>query len=49
MGKEGTIAFLANLKYAKYLYTTKASIVLINKDFNVEEKVNCTLIRVKDS
>jgi UDP-3-O-[3-hydroxymyristoyl] glucosamine N-acyltransferase len=48
-GKEGTIAFLANPKYAKYLYTTKASIVLINKDFNVEKKVNCTLIRVEDA
>jgi len=48
-GKEGTIAFLANPKYAKYLYTTKASIVLINKDFNVVKKVNCTLIRVEDS
>ena len=48
-GKEGTIAFLANPKYAKYLYTTNASIVLINKDFDVEKKVNCTLIRVEDA
>ena len=47
--KEGTIAFLANPKYAKYLYTTNASIVLINKDFDVEKKVNCTLIRVEDA
>jgi len=48
-GKEGTIAFLANPKYAKYLYTTNASIVLINKDFDVEKKVNCTLIKVEDA
>ena len=48
-GEKGTIAFLSNPKYAKYLYSTKASIVLINKDFVVEKKVYCTLIRVTDA
>lgn len=48
-GKKGTIAFIANPKYAKYLYTTKASIVLINKNFNLEKEVSCTLIRVEDA
>lgn len=46
---EGTLAFLANPKYAKYLYQTNASIVLINKDFEIKEKVKPTLIRVDDA
>ncbi len=47
--KEGTLAFLANPKYSKYLYETNASIVLINKDFDVKEKVKPTLIRVENA
>ena len=31
--KRGSISFYANQKYEKYLYNTKASIILINKDF----------------
>ena len=48
-GKKGTLAFLANMKYEKYLYTTDASIVLVNKDLKLSEKVKCTLIRVEDA
>ena len=48
-GRKGTLAFLANPKYEKYLYTTEASIVLVNKSIELKEKVNCTLIRVDDS
>lgn len=48
-GKKGTLAFLANPKYEKYLYTTEASIVLINKDFPVDGKVKPTLIRVDNA
>lgn len=47
-GKKGTIAFLANPKYTKYLYTTKASVVLIKNDLEITRKVNSTLIRVDD-
>ena len=47
--KKGTLAFLANPKYAKHLYETEASIVLINKDFQLENKVNTTLIRVENA
>jgi UDP-3-O-[3-hydroxymyristoyl] glucosamine N-acyltransferase len=32
-GKKGSISFFANIKYEKYLYNTKSSIILINKDF----------------
>ncbi len=45
----GTLAFLANPKYNKYLYTTEASIVLINKDFVIEENIKATLIKVENA
>ena len=48
-GKSGTLAFLANPKYNKYIYDTDASIVLINQDLVLEKKVKATLIRVKDA
>lgn len=48
-GKPGTLAFLANPKYHKYIYDTGASIVLINEDFVLEKKVKATLIRVKNA
>lgn len=48
-GKPGTLAFLANLKYTSYLYTTQASAVLVNEDFKPEKEVKTTLIYVKDA
>ena len=48
-GKQGTMAFLSNPKYEKYIYETEASIVLVNDDFVPESPLNCTLIRVPDS
>lgn len=48
-GRPGTISFLSNLKYEQYLYTTDASIVLVNRDFVPKESVKATLIRVKDA
>lgn len=47
--EQGTLAFLANPKYAKYLYTTNASIVLINKDYELENNVSATLIKVDNA
>ncbi len=48
-GRPGTLAFLANPKYEKYIYDTEATIVLINKDLALEKKVKATLIRVNDA
>ncbi len=48
-GKEGTLSFLANPKYTKYIYSTNASILIINKDFKPENKIKSTLIRVDDA
>lgn len=48
-GLPGTLTFLANPKYSPYIYTTKASIVLVNKDFVAEQPIMATLIRVENS
>jgi UDP-3-O-[3-hydroxymyristoyl] glucosamine N-acyltransferase len=50
-GESQSLSFLANLAYAEHIYTTNASIVIINKDFKLEKKVKdtCTLIRVDDA
>ncbi len=46
---EGQLAFLANPKYEDYLYTTKASVIIINESLELKEKVSGTLIRVPDA
>jgi len=45
----GTLTFLSNPTYTKYIYTTTASIVIVNKDFKPEINLSCTLIRVEDA
>ncbi|MBQ0070005.1 MAG: UDP-3-O-(3-hydroxymyristoyl)glucosamine N-acyltransferase [Bacteroidales bacterium] len=44
----GSLTFLANPKYTHYIYDTKASAVLVRKDFVAEHEVKATLIRVDD-
>jgi UDP-3-O-[3-hydroxymyristoyl] glucosamine N-acyltransferase len=46
---EGQLAFLANPKYEEFLYTTKASVIIINTSLEIEQKINATLIRVPDA
>ncbi len=48
-GEPGSLSFLANPKYTAYIYNTKASIVIVNKDFKAEKEVKSTLIRVEDA
>ena len=48
-GTEGAITFLSNPKYTQYIYETKATIVLVNEDLQLEHPVSCTLIRVKNA
>ena len=48
-GRPGTLAFLSNPKYNKYLYETEATIVIVNQDFVPEAEVRPTLIRVPDA
>lgn len=44
----GCLTFLANPKYTHYIYTTKATAVLVRNDFVPEQPVSATLIRVDD-
>lgn len=48
-GTEGTISFLANLKYEQYLYTTKASAVIVDKSFEPKKAYSPTLILVENA
>ncbi|MEO6681589.1 MAG: UDP-3-O-(3-hydroxymyristoyl)glucosamine N-acyltransferase, partial [Ginsengibacter sp.] len=45
----GQLSFLANPKYEDYLYTTKASVIIINDSLKVEGNIDATLIRVSDA
>ena len=45
----GQLAFLANPKYEEFLYSTKASIIIINDSQQMDKKVDATLIRVPDA
>jgi UDP-3-O-[3-hydroxymyristoyl] glucosamine N-acyltransferase len=48
-GHEGALSFLSNPKYEHFIYTTRSSVVLVNKDFKPTEKVSTTLIRVPNA
>ena len=48
-GKPGTLTFLANPKYEHHIYSTEASIVLVNNDFIPSEPVRATLIKVANA
>lgn len=48
-GHEGALSFLANPKYEHYIYTTKSSIVLVNKSFVPSRKIGATLIKVDNA
>jgi UDP-3-O-[3-hydroxymyristoyl] glucosamine N-acyltransferase len=47
-GLPGTLSFLANPKYTSYIYTTRASVIIVNKTFTPEQPLASTLIRVDD-
>lgn len=48
-GTEGSLTFLANTKYSNYLYSTNATIVIVNKSYELEKEVKATLIKVDDA
>ena len=45
----GSLCFISNPKYEEYLYTSKASIVIVNESLEITQPVSPTLIRVKDA
>ncbi len=46
---ENSICFIANPKYEEYIYTSKASIIIVNETLELTAPVKATLIRVKDA
>lgn len=48
-GKPGQLCFLANPKYEHYAYTSKASILLVNADFEPKQPVAPTMVRVENA
>lgn len=48
-GKPGQLNFFANPKYAQFVYTTKATVLLVNKDFVPEKPIDATLVRVDNA
>ncbi len=48
-GEKGSLTFLANPKYTHYIYSTEASITIVNKDFVPEQQLSTTLIKVDDA
>ena len=48
-GTEGSLTFLANPKYTSYIYSTRASITIVNKTFEPENEIETTLIKVEDA
>ncbi len=45
----GQLSFLANPKYEEYLYTTGASVIIVNETLELKQPVAATLIRVSDA
>lgn len=48
-GTEGSLTFLANPKYVNFIYTTQATITIVNSDFIPENQLTTTLIKVQDA
>lgn len=48
-GSKGSLTFLANPKYTHYIYSTQASITIVNNDFVASQDLSTTLIRVENA
>jgi len=48
-GSAGSLTFLANPKYNKYIYSTQAAITIVNNTFVPEELLTTTMIKVEDA
>jgi len=46
---EGDLVFLSNPKYEEYIYTTGATIVMVNRDFQPHKPISATLVRVENA
>ena len=48
-GCHGDLCFLANEKYTPFIYSTNASVVIVNNSFTPDKNINATLIKVEDA
>ena len=48
-GCNGDLCFLANEKYINHIYTTNASVIIVNNSSKFNKNINSTLIRVDDA
>ena len=48
-GTQGSLTFLSNPKYNNYLYSTQASVTIVNNTFVPDAEVSTTMIRVADA
>ena len=47
--QQGQLAFFSNPKYEEYLYSTKASVIIVNEAYELKQSIHATLIRVSDA
>lgn len=48
-GTEGSLTFLANPKYINFIYSTQATVTIVNNTFEPEQNITTTLIKVVDA
>lgn len=48
-GTAGSLTFLANPKYNNFIYSTQATITIVNNSFEPEQQISTTLIKVEDA
>lgn len=48
-GRPHTLTFFANAKYEHYVYSTQASVIIVNSDFNPSQEVKATMIKVANA
>ena len=48
-GEIGSLTFLANPKYTSFIYTTRASVTIVNKDFVPEQDIKTTMFNLDDA
>jgi len=48
-GTDGSLTFLSNPKYQNFIYSTQASVTIVNQSFIAEGPITTTLIKVEDA
>jgi UDP-3-O-[3-hydroxymyristoyl] glucosamine N-acyltransferase len=48
-GTKGSLTFLSNPKYLNFIYSTEATITIVNRSFEPEQAITTTLIKVEDA